>query len=265
MFDVARLACLLTLLPAGLLAQAGTLPPAGAPVTPAVSPKPATPPPSPNSIKFSGDLGYVSTSGNSSVQTLNFGNRITAKVGLVTVSQQFSVVHGRSKGKTVTSLYRASVRSDYALQKTFGIYAAVNYERNVFAGLASRVATNTGLTAQLLVDARHRFTLEGGVSVNAQRSVDPVARPNVDFMGGRAATAYSQKIGAKASFAQMIELLPNLRDSEDLRINTESTIVAPITKEVGVKLSYVIRYDGLPQPGFQSTDRLFTSGITISL
>jgi putative salt-induced outer membrane protein len=262
---VARLACLLTLLPAGLVAQAGTPPPASAPATPAATPKPATPPPSPNSIKFTGDLGYVSTSGNSSVQTLNLGNRVTAKVGLVTVSQQFSVVHGRSKGKTVSSLYRATVRADYALQKTFGIYAAVNYERNVFAGLASRIATNTGLTAQVLADPRHRLIVEGGVSVNAQRSVNPVARPNVDFMGGRAASNYTQKIGAKASFAQTVELLPNLRDTEDLRINTESTIVAPITKEVGVKLSYVIRYDGLPQPGFMTTDRLFTSGITISL
>lgn len=263
MSAVARLAWLLTLLPAGLMAQAGTPPPTAAPVTPAATPRPATP--APNSLKFTGDLGYVSTSGNSSVQTLNVGNRISAKFGLVTVSQQFSVVHGRSKGKTVSSLYRATIRADYALQRTFGIYASVNYERNVFAGLASRIATNTGLTAQVTADARHRLVVEGGVSVNAQRSVNPVARPNVDFMGGRAASNYTQKIGAKASFAQTVELLPNLRDPEDLRINTESTILAPITKEVGVKISYVIRYDGLPQPGFLTTDRLFISGITISL
>lgn len=264
MLHAARCALLLALLPAGLVAQAGTTPPPTTPpatTPPAVAPKPK--PPSP--IKFTGDLGYVSTAGNSSVQTLNLGDRITAKFGVVTISQQFSLVHGRSKGKTVTSLYRAQLRSDYALQTTFGLYAQVNYERNVFAGLASRVATNTGLTALLHADPRHRLTLEGGVSVTAQRSVDPAKRPNQDFLGGRAATAYSQKLGAKASFAQTVELLPNFREREDLRINTESTVVAPITKEVGLKLSYVIRYDGLPQPGFLSTDRLFTSGIQITL
>ncbi len=258
--QLARSALLLALLPAGLTAQAGTPPPATPPAT-AAAPKPK----SPNIIKFTGDLGYVSTAGNSSVQTLNLGNRVSAKLGVVTVSQQFSLVHGRSKGKTVTSLYRAQLRSDYSLQTTFGLYGQVNYERNVFAGLASRIATNTGLTALLHADARHRLTLEGGVSVNAQRSVDPTKRPNQDFLGGRAATSYTQKLGPKASFAQSVELLPNFRDREDLRINTESTVVAPITKEVGVKLSYVIRYDGLPQPGFLSTDRLFTSGIQITL
>lgn len=256
-------ACLITLLTPTLSAQATPPPPAPAPTAAAV-PAPA-PAKLPSVIKFTGDLGYVSTSGNSSVQTLNFGDRITAKIGLVTVAQQFSLVYGRSKGATVTSLYRASLRSDYALQKTFGLYAAVNYERNVFAGLARRIATVTGLTAQLFADPRHRVSLEGGISVTSQRSVDPVQRPNMDFLGGRAATAYTQKLGTKASFAQTVELLPNFREVEDLRINTESTVVAPITKQVGVKLSYVIRYDGLPQPGFLSTDRLFITGIQITL
>lgn len=254
-------AALITLLAPTLSAQ-GT-PPAPA-TTSAVAPaqSPAQPP---SMVKFTGDLGFVSTSGNSSVQTLNLGDRISAKFGSVTVAQQFSLVYGRSKGTTVTSMYRASLRADYALQKTFGIYAAVNYERNVFAGLASRIATATGLTAQLLADPRHRVSLEGGVSVTSQRSVDPLKRPNVDFLGGRAATAYTQKLGTKASFAQTVELLPNFREVEDLRINTESTVLAPITRQVGVKLSYVIRYDGLPQPGFLSTDHLFITGIQISL
>jgi putative salt-induced outer membrane protein len=259
MQHLARLAALIALLPAGLTAQAGTSAPPPATTTAAPAPKP------PHSIKFTGDLGYVSTAGNSSVQTLNLGNKVSAKLGLVTMSQQFSVVHGRSKGKTVSSLYRAAVRGDYALQTGFGLYGSVNYERNVFAGLASRIATVTGVSAQLVADEAHRLTLEGGVSVNAQRSVDPSTRPNQDFLGGRAATAYTHKLGPKASFAQTVEFLPNFRERDDLRINTESTIVAPITKEVGVKLSYVIRYDGQPQPGFQPTDRLFTSGIQISL
>jgi hypothetical protein len=32
-----------------------------------------------------------------------------------------------------------------------------------------------------------------------------------------------------------------------------------------MKIAYAIRYDGLPNPGYQDTDRLFTSGIQISL
>lgn len=216
-------------------------------------------------IKFTGDLGFVSTSGNTSVQTLNVGDKVSAKFGIVTISQQFSVVHGRSKGQTVTSLYRGSVRTDVAIEKTFGLYTSVNFERNLFAGLVSRLAGVVGISAELFATPQDRLVIESGVSLNRQRNVDTAKRPDVDNLGGRAASAYTHKFGPKASFAQSIELLPNFRDPEDLRINTESAILAPITKDVGVKLSYVIRYDGLPNSGYQATDRLFTSGIQISL
>ncbi|MES2304942.1 MAG: DUF481 domain-containing protein [Gemmatimonadota bacterium] len=222
--------------------------------------KPATPP----VIKFLTDLGYVSTAGNSSVQTLNVGDRISVKSGQVTISQSFAVVHGRSKGLVVTSLWRAGLRADLAFQPTFGVYASVNYERNVFAGLNSRIGNTVGVTAQLVKSTKDKFSIEGGISLTSQRGIAGKTR-DLDFLGGRAASAYSHQLSNRAMVSQVVELLPNFRQSADLRINTESLMTAPLTKQVSVRLSYVVRYDGLPEPGFLSTDRLFTSGIQVSL
>lgn len=215
-------------------------------------------------FKFGADIGYVSTQGNSSVQTLNLGDRITAKTGEVTFSQSFNVVHGRSKGQVTTSLWRAGLRADLAFPPTFGVYGAVSYERNVFSGLRSRIGNTVGVTAQLVKTPRDKFSVEGGMSLNSQRGIAGKGR-DLDFLGGRAATNYSHQLSNKASIAQTVEFLPNFRQSEDLRINTESLLVAPFTKQISLRLSYLIRYDGLPEPGFQSTDRLFTSGIQVSL
>ena len=63
----------------------------------------------PAELKFTGDIGYVATSGNSSVETLNVGNRFSAKVDDVTLSQTFVLVYGESKRKSVTSLLAAQV------------------------------------------------------------------------------------------------------------------------------------------------------------
>mgnify|MGYP000900522955 CR=1 FL=1 len=41
--------------------------------------------------------------------------------------------------------------------------------------------------------------------------------------------------------------------------------LAIFTRQFSVKLSLQIRYDGAPAAGYQTTDRLFTSGIQISL
>jgi len=61
-----------------------------------------------------------------------------------------------------------------------------------------------------------------------------------------------------------VELLPDLKTSENLRVNTESDVVAPLSQHIALKLSYVIRFDNLPEPGFKKTDRLLTSGIQIT-
>lgn len=218
----------------------------------------------PTVFKLAGELGYVSTAGNSSVQTLSFGDRISVKSGDLTLSQSFNVVHGQTKGVPTTALWRASLRGDIALQPTFGLYGSVAFERNVFAGLDRRIGNTVGVASQLFKTERDRATLEGGVSLTTQRGVAGSGR-DFDFLGGRAAGFYSHQLYNKASVSQFVEVLPNFRQTSDLRINTESILTAPITKQISVRLSYVVRYDGMPEPGFLTTDRLFVSGMQVSL
>jgi putative salt-induced outer membrane protein YdiY len=60
-------------------------------------------------------------------------------------------------------------------------------------------------------------------------------------------------------------VLPDLETSKDLRVNSETAIVAPLSARFAVKLGYLIRFDNLPEPGFRKTDRLFTSGLQVTL
>src|SRR5690606_39613567 len=66
-----------------------------------------------------------------------------------------------------------------------------------------------------------------------------------------------------AEFSQTLELLPNFKASDDLRINSETSLSAPIAAGISMKASYTIRHDGLPEPGFEKTDRIFTTGVQI--
>ncbi len=216
-------------------------------------------------IKFTGDIGYVATGGNQSVETLNIGDKFSVSVDDLTFAQTFARVYGESEGETTTSLTRASLRLDKGLKSSpFTAYGLLNYERNTFAGLASRIAGSAGLTAIVLASEHHRILLEGGLSLNRQRGTGTSGKDS-DFLGGRAASTYTHTFNGRTSFIQVIEVLPNFRESEDLRINTESAVSAPLTARIGIKLSYVVRYDGLPQTGFMTTDRLFTSGVQVTL
>lgn len=231
----------------------------------AVAAQAPAPAPAPRSIRFTGDLGYVSTTGNTSVQTLNVGEKVLARFRTVALTQEFALVHGRSKGETVASAWRTSIRGDLAVQPSFGVYGILGFERNVFAGLASRVSNVIGLSAKLVKSNRDRLTLEGGLSITAQRAVSASKGKDLDFIGGRAATSYVHTFGAKATVSQNVELLPNFKETADLRMNTETAITAPITRQIAIRFSYVVRYDGQPVPGYGTSDQLFTSGIQINL
>ena len=47
------------------------------------------------------------------------------------------------------------------------------------------------------------------------------------------------------------------------RMNSESSLVAAFTSRLALKLTYLVRFDNLPEPGFLDTDRLFTAGIQV--
>ena len=63
---------------------------------------------------------------------------------------------------------------------------------------------------------------------------------------------------------------PEEFESKDLRINSETTLIAPLSAHVGMKLSYLVRFDNLPALNaagtapLRKTDRILSSGIQIS-
>jgi putative salt-induced outer membrane protein len=73
-----------------------------------------------------------------------------------------------------------------------------------------------------------------------------------------------------AYFFQGVEVLPNLDDSDDYRINSETSIVAPLSSHVAMKASYQVRFDNLPSLNAAGTaplrksDRIFSTGIQLT-
>src|SRR5262245_24499062 len=76
----------------------------------------------PPAQEFSGDLGFVNVSGNTSVTTLNVGERLVRRVKRWEFKQEFGTVYGETDGRESSNLWRAGVRGDYALASRFALY-----------------------------------------------------------------------------------------------------------------------------------------------
>jgi putative salt-induced outer membrane protein len=211
--------------------------------------------------KVTADLGYVQASGNSRVTTMNVGEKLTQQRGRLTIAQTFAFVYGKTRDSVSTNNLRTGLRGDYRIDRLFALFVGVTYDRNRFAGIERRWEEALGMQARLIGTASDTLRVEGGGTVTQQVGVDGTQR---NFPSVRAAASWRHAFSRTSYFQQQLEYIPNLRETVDWRVNSESSVVAPVSQRIGVKLSYVIRYDNLPQPGFTETDKLFTTGIQIT-
>lgn len=219
-------------------------------------------PAQPKGHEFSTNLSFVSTSGNTSVTTSGLDEQMILRPGWRwTHTQGFAVVYGRSNGAVAAEAYHAGWKTEMAFTARVGSYASLVFDRNRFAGIASQYIYSVGLSAQVLFAPNDQISIEAGLARVNLTGVNGTAS---NFFSGRTAGIYHHSFNARTSFDQVVELLPNLVDGRDLRVNSASSLVAPISSHFGLKASYLVRYDHEPQPGFKTTDATFTTGLQIT-
>lgn len=214
----------------------------------------------PRPWKLQTDFGFVNTAGNTSTTTLNAGEAASYSTGRWTFGQQFTAVYGRTDGEQSAENYTAGLRSDYSLASGFGVYGLGGWSRNEFAGITRRFEEGVGLTFKAIAQERTTLGFEAGVSANQQRSTEDVED---NYAAGRGAVLFKQLFATSAYFLQTGEILPSFKTSDDYLINTETSVVAPLSRSVAFKAGYVIHFDHDPEPGFKQTDRYLTSGLQI--
>lgn len=208
------------------------------------------------------DLGFVDAAGNSDVTSFNFGEKLSWKAGRVVLTQNAKALYGETDGTTTTESYDAGARAEYALSARVGAFALVTFQRDPFAGIASRWGGGPGVAVGLVRSARDTLVLESAVTAQRERSTADVTE---SFAATRTVATFKHLFAAATFVTQTLEWLANLETSDDQRINSETALTAPLSRRIALRVSYVIRFDNLPEPGFETTDRILTTGLQISL
>jgi putative salt-induced outer membrane protein len=221
----------------------------------------------PPPTEFSGDVGFVNVAGNTSVTTLNVSQRYIRRLAPWEFKQDFGTVYGKTDGTESSNLWRASLRADYGLATHWALYGLTAFDKNKFAGIKSRFAEGVGVVAKIIATDIDQLNLEAGFQVTQQQNIDGT---DDNFKSLRAATSIKHTFPGKSYVYQAAEFLPNLDDSQDLRVNTETAVVAPISSHIGLKFSYVVRFDNEPALNatktapLKKTDRIFSTGVQIT-
>lgn len=213
-------------------------------------------------LSGSGDIGFVNTSGNTEVTTLNVGEQLSyAPTPHFHATQTVAVVYGKTDGVETASLWQATARGDQDLGNRWGAYALVDFDRNTFASIDRRFQEGLGVLYHPIRSATDTLAAEVGLGLVEQRSTSdssstqPIAR---------AAGSYRHSFTAKAYGSEQLEILPDLQHGREFRVNSETALIAPLFKTVALKASYVVNFDNDPEPGCRKTDRFLTTGIQLS-
>lgn len=219
----------------------------------------APPPP----VKFTADLGFVKTGGNTDLTTFSLAEKVEyAATDRLALQQTLGWVLGRTEGEESANQLLGGVRAGYVITDGLSGYAGVNYYRDRYAGVAKRFDESFGLSYQAVKTDRHDLRVEAGIAFFQE---SPLTGPTDNFMAGRAAGGYKYSFGAKAYFQQQVEYLPNFDRSGDFRITSETALVAPLNSILALKMGYLVRHRGGPPAGFEQTDTTFRTSIQVTL
>ncbi len=226
---------------------------------------PGSPPPPPKPLPFAAfhvDLGYVNTSGNTVVSTLNLADGVVLHTSTDNqVDQMFSLVYGTSRNRVQTSLWTAGVRDEYKFTPHVGLYALGEFDRNTFAGIDRRFEEGIGAGVTVFDTPRNHFEIAFGSSYIEQRAVSDSANHSAAL---HTSALYKYSFKKEAYVQEFVEGIPDLQTHGDYRVNSQTDVVAPLSKHLALKLGYSVRYANLPPPGFKTTDRLLTSDVQVT-
>ncbi len=212
-----------------------------------------------------GNLGYVQTSGNTRLSTVNLGDKAVYRASKWwTFTETAAWVYGKSAGIASANQLLAGLRADYWINPRLSAFGSADYEANPPAGVAHRMQELGGLSWKALATPRSTLTIDVGAGVTQQRTgfVDE------SYGIARLAPLFHQKLGAHSYFEAGVELTEDLKDTGHLRTTSATSLVAPLTAAIGIRLSYLMRYDAEPAPAtpaLKKLDTTFTTGIQITL
>jgi len=239
------------------------------PASPTGSAKPAPKAP-PKRYEFNGTLGFSQTRGNAEALATNLSSKFRYAIAGWSMQQDLAFFYGKANGKINTNFWNGGLRGDRVVAERMSVFLAARYDRNQLQGITNRFQQGFGLNLLAMDDKRNRLNVSlGGSLFQQELTAGSTVRLPRAFPAARAAFDYRRRFTDLAYVQQNAEYLPAVGDTaSSYFVNTETAVVAPLSKSVGLKVGYVIRYNSDPpvrnRVQLRTTDTFFSSGLTLT-
>ncbi len=213
--------------------------------------------------KATAELSYVVTGGNTTTSAFSLANTFkrswekdsltiktyalsshatTVTRTAVGTETDFSVIEQKI-GRLVAENFLMSGMYDHRLSKKVVLQVGLGWDRNRFAGVASRVLFTAGTGYAWIETNRTQLKTDGGLTYTLRKYF---GLPATSFAGFRAIASFEQKLFDSSAFASQFIFDENLRRTVDWRYDWTNSVTASISKSLALKTSVRVLHAHLP-------------------
>lgn len=199
------------------------------------------------------EFSFVSANGNTKSTTTSGKNKFSYTLSKTTFELFGGGLGAKSEGSVIAEQYHAGEKVSYKISDRNYAFEKYQWDKDRFAGIRSRHDTSVGVGREFIDKPTDKLVGEiGGGWVEEYR----VRSDDEGFGAVRAYSKYEHVISPTANFTQDAEYQQNLEDKDDFRTKTETALIAALTKNLSLKVSYVWKHVGVPPAGFGRNDTI---------
>lgn len=217
-------------------------------------------------------LSYLATSGNAETSSTGFDAAFNRAGRSWAVEGSAAGVSATRRSRRTAESYNAQARAKRRLRKRLQLTLGLRWERNRFAGLDERRAADVSLLWEVRETPAWKLRALSGLSLNREDPRDPrdargprTVRPDADSFGGLLQLSGDARVSPTASWDGQLTYFPSFDDSNDYRLHGHVGLQAALSRHVGLRLGYDLRFDNEPVPGFGTTDTSTTAALVLQL
>ncbi|MFP4082982.1 MAG: DUF481 domain-containing protein [Candidatus Aminicenantes bacterium] len=212
-------------------------------------------------------FSLLMTSGNTQDLTLGFETEQNLNFDKNKVQFKGSVIYSESEGTKDSELYYSHLQYKRSFSPKAYFLGHAGIERNVLSGYNYRFALNLGGGYTWWKSEKSEFSSEATLGWSRENNIQPPPLKDISLSFASVVASSKLKISLSSTSEFNIQeiLFLNLDDTDDYRISSVASLAVSISSNLALKISYQLKYNHQPVPGFKSTDHYVLSSLVLNL
>jgi putative salt-induced outer membrane protein len=221
-------------------------------------PPSAPPPPPPPTFEGTGELSFVSTTGNSSTDTIGLAGGVIYRPAPWVLDTKLAFVRTAADSVVNARAVTASSRLARDLSPRTSLFAQYDFLNSPFAGISQRHTVAAGVSYKAIDDKTNTLRLDVGLGYASETPVSLARSSSGTALGGG---AYRLKMSDTSEFVEDARIVESLSHGGDWHFDNTVAVTAKLTTKLSLKVSHVTHVVNQPTPGFKKTDTIASAAI----